>query len=174
MNDPRMQTLTMPAVLSPAEIRTGLEEDFSDSRIQAVEELKHAIRTHVVLMNGVSDQLGAYLLKLIDFLTDNNEDRRIKEIGQLAYNISEAVSLYVSGIIDSHINRNEAEKRPVSEDLKRQNDEVLVEIGKWRSNADKLAAKNAVLAAMAKALNMFSIETGMQYPQLVGVDGTPL
>lgn len=174
MNDPRMQTLTMPAVLSPAEIRTGLEEDFSDSRIQAVEELKHAIRTHVVLMNGVSDQLGAYLLKLIDFLTDNNEERRLKEIGQLAYNISEAVSLYVSGIIDSHINRHEAEKRPVSYDLKRKNDEVLVEIGKWRSDPDKLAAKNAVLAAMAKALNMFSAETGMQYPQLVDVNGAPL
>ena len=174
MNDPRMQTLSMPAVLSPAEIRTGLEEDFSDSRIPAVEELKHAIRTHVVLMNGVSDQLGAYLLKLIDFLTDNNEERRIKEIAQLAYNISEAASLYVSGIIDSHINRFETERRSISDNLKRQNDQVLVEIGKWRSSQDKIAAKNAVLSAMAKALNLFSIETGSQYPQLLGVDGSPL
>lgn len=174
MNDPRMQSIAMPSALVPAEIRTGLEEDFSDKSVREIEELKHSIRTHILLMNGVNDQLGAFLLKLIDFLTDTDEVRRLNEISQLAYTIAEAASIYVSGVIDSHIQKFESESRDVNEALKDANDDILVQIGKWRSKSDKMSAKYAVLKALASALMLFSSETGIQYPQITDVNGVPL
>ena len=172
MNDPRMQSVNMPTALAPADVRTGIEEDFSDTRNIQVEELKHAVRTHIVIMNGVSDQLCAYLLKLIDFLTDANEERKNKEISHLAYSITESSALYVTGIIDSYVSRYESEGKEFPSDVKRHADNVLVEIGKWRSSSDKIAAKNNVLAAVARTLDAFALETGTQYPKLVAVDGS--
>lgn len=174
MNDPRMQPIPMQNTLVPAEVRTGLEEDTSDRRIPAVEELKHSIRTHIMLMNGVNEQLGAFLLKLIDFVTDADEDRKQREIMQLAYTIAEAASIYASGVIDSHIQRNETDGRSASVELKEANDNILVEIGRWRNKADKKMAKDNVLKALSNSLMVFSSETGGQYPQIVDLDGVPL
>lgn len=174
MNDPRMQPIPMQNALVPAEVRTGLEEDISERRNPAVEELKHSVRTHILLMNGVNDQLGAFLLKLIDFITDSDEDRKQREIMQLAYTIAEAASIYASGVIDSHIQRNESEGRAVNAELKETNDEILVAIGKWRNKPDKKTAKDTVLRALSKSLAIFSSETGAQYPQIVDLDGVPL
>lgn len=172
MNDPRMQNISNQAVLAPAEARTGLEEDYSDNRIEEIEELKHAIRTHVIINNGVSDQLCAFLLKLIDFLTDEDDARKRKEILSLAYTISEACALYISGVVDSHINRLEAEGSQ-NQQLKDLNNNILVEIGKWRSDTDKIAAKRAVLRSASASLSMFSNATRIQYPQLVDSNGLP-
>lgn len=174
MNDPRKQSMNFPTALTPADMRTGLEEDFSDQSILEIEDLKHSIRTHIIVTNGVNDQLGAFLLKLIDFIVDKNEVRKLNEIRQLSYSITEAASIYVSSIIDGHVNKNESESKPVSQDLKDANDNILIEIGKWRSKTDKVSAKSAVLKAMATALNLFSQETGIQYPQLVDNNGIPL
>ena len=172
MNDPRMQSVSMPTALAPADIRTGIEEDCSDRRNAQVEELKHAVRTHIVIMNGVSDQLCAYLLKLIDFITDTNQDRKDKEISHLSYNITESAALYVTGIIDSYVSNYQSEGKEFPSTVKHLADNVLVEIGKWRSSSDKIAAKNHVLNAVARTLDAFAAETGTQYPKLVAVDGS--
>ena len=173
-NDIRMQSSVMPSPFTPADNRTGLEEDFGPNRNQLIEELKHSIRTHIIIMNGVSDQLCAYLLKLIDFMTDNDTARRDKEVAHLSYSIVEAASLYISGTIDSFADKYSGEGKEFPEDVKQKSDSVLIEIGKWRSSQDKISAKNAVLAAAASTLNAFSASTGTQYPQLVDINGTPL
>ena len=173
-NDIRMQNMAMPTQLSPADSKTGLEEDFSENRNEFVEELKHSIRTHIILMNGVSDQLCAYLLKLIDFMTDQNIERRSREIAAMSYSIAEAGPLFVSGSIDSYYEKYQNEGKAFPDDVKQNSDAVLVQIGINRSSKDKIAAKNAVLKAAAVALNSFGSFTGTQYPQLVDVNGVPL
>jgi hypothetical protein len=164
----------MPAQLSPAESKTGLEEDLSENRNEFVEELKHSIRTHIILMNGVSDQLCAYLLKLIDFMTDKDVERRSKEIAALSYSIAEAGALYVSGSIDSYYEKYQNEGKSFPDEVKQNSDAVLVQIGIHRSSKDKIAAKNSVLKAAATALNSFGNFTNIQYPQLVDTNGVPL
>ena len=156
-NDIRMQSSVMPSPFTPADNRTGLEEDFGPNRNQLIEELKHSIRTHIIIMNGVNDTA-----------------RRDKEVAHLSYSIVEAASLYISGTIDSFADKYSGEGKEFPEDVKQKSDSVLIEIGKWRSSQDKISAKNAVLAAAASTLNAFSATTGTQYPQLVDINGTPL
>ena len=172
MNDIRMQSL--PTSLSPAEVKTGLEENFGPTRNEFVEHLKHSIKMHIVLMNGVSEQLCAYMLKLIDFLTDIDVDRKNREIAALSYSIIEASALYVSGTIDSFNEKFQADGREFSEEVRTLSNAILVQIGNNRGNKDKIAAKMNVLKATSDALNALSGFTGTQYARMVDLNGVPL
>lgn len=172
MNDIRMQGSVSP--FTPAAARTGLEENRGPDKNLAIEELKHSIRTHIVIMNGVTDQLCAYLLKLIDFLGESNIAAKEREIEHLSYSILEASAIYISGTIDSYATRYVTEGKEFPKTVKNKSDNVLVIIGSNRGNQNKLESKKAVLAAAADALNAFSEHTGMIYPKLVDIDGNQL
>jgi hypothetical protein len=173
-NDIRMIPATIPGQFSPAEVKTGLEENYGPTRNEYVEQLKHSIRTHVVIMNGVSDQLCAYLLKMPDFLTDTDFNRRDSEIASLSYSIIEAAALYVSGTIDSFSEKYISEGREFPEEVSGKSNAIIVQVGTNRGSRDKIGAKNSIMKATADALNAFSQFSGTQFPQLVDINGIPL
>lgn len=135
-------------------------------RNRMLNELKHSVQLHVTLMNGPSQQLAAFLLKVIDFVEDHDEKRRDSEIGKLAYIIVESLAVFVQRSIDDRAQKAEAQDIKFPPRIKQAGDNLLVVIGKSRSHDDKIGAKNVVLRAIADALRELATFTKADYPTI--------
>lgn len=138
----------------------------------AMDELKHSVRMHMLIFGGPSTQLAVFLIKLIDVMEDQDEDRRHTETLGLAYAIVEAIAIYVQKTIDNRYMMQQKANNPLPERIKQSGDDILITMGKFR-NRDKVQAKDAVLAQVALALDELGKFTKTQYPTLVSSQGRP-
>ncbi len=140
----------------------------------ALVELKHSIRTHLAIMQGPSPQLAVFLVKLIDFIEDKNDVRRVAEMSKLAFAIVEAVALFVQQSIDQRATQAVAKGYQFPQVVQAKGDNLLIVVGKARQLPDKIAAKNALLKEIAEALRSLSTYTKTNYPDITDVMGTIL
>jgi hypothetical protein len=160
--------------LVPEEERTPIDANLSPSADRLLEELKHSIRTHLVIMQGPSPQLTVFLVKLIDFLEDKDDTRRKSEMAKLAFAIVESVALFVQQSIDQRATQAAAKGDQFPASIQNKGDNLLVVIGKARQLPDKIAAKSALLKEIAEALRSLSTYTKARYPDMTDVMGNIL
>lgn len=172
-------TTIEPGILDIAEstgsiIQPSVEEysNFIDKKL--LDELKHSIRIHLIIMNGPTQQLCSMLLKLPDMLGDADSTRRNKEVMELAYLIIEGVALYVQRSIDERAERASNQGQMFPQAAKICGDNILVSIGTHRSSTDKMTGKLAVLKSIAEALRGLSVFTKAIYPDIYDSNGVQL
>jgi len=158
-----------PVVLDNA---LGPSPNFIEERI--LKELKHSVRTHLVMMNGPTQQLTTFLIKVVDFLEDSNIQRRNTEALNLSYSIIEGVALYVQRSIDERSDKAKAMGQTFPVGINLASDNILVLIGKSRNLDDRIAAKSAVLRVVAEALRELSTFTRAVYPDIFDSNGNIL
>ena len=167
----------MNSALDTAEITQPIIErdgsmGFIDNDI--LMELKHSIRTHLVIMASTSEQLCTYLVKVIDFFDDPSVENRNLEAAMLSFNIIEGIALHVQKFIDERIDRARVIGQPYPNSVAVASSEIMIAIGKSRTLSDKSAAKLIVLRSMADALNKLSAQTKAVYPQITDLHGNVL
>jgi hypothetical protein len=139
-----------------------------------LEELKHSIKIHLIIMNGPSAQLAVFLVKLIDFLEDIDPHRRQAEMGKLAFAVVEAVALHVQQSIDTRAQQAQAKGNEFPNQIQAKSDNLLIIVGKSRNLPDKILAKNAVLKEIAEALRALTTYTKVKYPEIADRAGNIL
>lgn len=138
-----------------------------------INELKHSIKIHLLIMSGPSQQLCVFLMKLIDLIEDTDIDRVNAETAQLSFSIIESVAIHIQNAIDTRYSSSKDDNK-MPEHIRRHADEIIVAVGKSRSHMNKIEAKNSVLSAVAKALDALSSFTGAVYPTLFDSAGNQL
>ena len=140
-----------------------------------INELKHSIKAHLLINGGPSQQLCAFLVKVIDLVEDNDQNRKKAETIGLAFNIVESVGLHVQQAIDA---RHKTSKMKgdglMPEAIRKHSDNILVAIGQARGFDDKSKGKTAILAAVGKALEALGSYTKAVYPTLFDIEGNKL
>ena len=131
-----------------------------------IEELKHSIRIHLLIMAGPSQQLCAFLIKVIDLVEDEDLPRRKAETLGLAFNIVEAIAIHTQQAIDARNVVSKEKNAPMPASVRQHADEIMIVVGKARSHPDKVEAKNSVLAVVGKALDALGSFTGAIYPTI--------
>jgi len=157
------------AILEPV---SEIYSDFIEK--EALQELKHSIRVHMLMMNGPTQQLCTLMLKLPDLMGDADKDRRNNETKDLAFIIVEGLALYVQRSIDDRADRAQGKGEAFPKSIKEAGDKILVAIGQNRSSSDKIASKNAVLRSVADALRSLSTFTKAIYPDIYDSNGNQL
>lgn len=151
---------------------TSPEAARSDSA--EIAELKHSIRIHLLVMAGPSQQLCAFLVKVIDLVEDEDIPRRKAETLQLAFNVTEAIAIHTQQAIDAR-NRVSKEKGiMMPENVRKHADEIMIAVGKARSHPNRIEAKNSILAAIGKALDALETFTKAIYPTIFDSAGNKL
>ena len=140
----------------------------------ALRELKHAIRMHLTIMAGPSQQLCSFLIKTIDFFEDSNEARRNREMLSLSFHIIEGLALFVQQSVDERAAKAKAMGQEFPYRIQLASDNILIMVGKSRSLDDRIAAKYAVLRSVADALRELSTFTKAVYPRIVDASGNVL
>ncbi len=168
-----------PSILDEAEASGQILESFTGPfpnyiSADCLKELKHSIRTHLMIMAGPSQQLCAYLTKLLDFFEDADAERRNKESNALSFAIIEGVALFVQNSIDERGEKAKALGQEFPQSIRKASDNIMILVGQSRSLEDKIVAKYAVLRAMAEALRALSSFTKAAYPELFDSAGHPL
>jgi hypothetical protein len=141
---------------------------------EVLKELKHSIRLHLLIMDGPTQQLCAMLLKCPDLLGDNDPVRRDNEASELAFTIVEGIALYILRSIDERYMRSKSNGQPLPDFVKEAGDKVMVKVGQYRGDPDKLKAKKQVLRSVADALRALGSHTKVIYPDIYDSDGNQL
>jgi len=140
----------------------------------ALQELKHSIRMHLILMAGPSQQLCSFLIKTIDFFEDSDEARRDREMLSLSFHIIEGLALFVQQSVDERADKAKAMNQEFPQRIRLASDNILVMVGKSRNLDDRVAAKYAVLRTVADALRELATFTKAVYPQIIDASGNVL
>lgn len=134
-------------------------------------ELKHSIKTHLMVMAGPTPQLAVFLLKTIDWFDDEphrivpvGQPNRFVEMASLAFTIVEAIGLYVHASVNKRSEQAKQNQQTFPPRITQASDNILVVIGKCRGLEDKIAAKNAVLGAVSASLKELALFTKSKYP----------
>lgn len=143
---------------------------FVDKEI--LEELKHSIRIHLLLMQGPTQQLCAMLLKLLDIMGDSDQVRRNNEAMDLAFNIVEGTALYVQRFIDDKAEKFKEDSS--AKNFKSYGDKILIAVGWSRQSTDKKLAKMEILKSVAEALRALGSFTDSKYPDIYDSNGIKL
>lgn len=141
---------------------------------QEVNELKHSIKAHLLINGGPSQQLCAFLVKVIDLIEDSDQARKKIETLGLAFNVVEAVGLHVQQAIDARHQVSQKSNQVMPENVRKHSDEILIAIGKARGFDDKSKAKTCILSAVGKSLDSLGTFTKAIYPTLFDIDGNKL
>ena len=139
-----------------------------------IDELKHSIKAHLLINGGPSQQLCAFLVKVIDLVEDDHADRKKNETISLAFNIIEAVGLHVQQAIDARHQVSVKSNVEMPDNIRKHSDEILIAIGKARGFEDKSKAKTCILSAVGKALDALGTFTKAVYPTLFDIEGNKL
>ncbi len=134
-----------------------------------LEELKHSIRVYLLITRSPSPQLATFLMKIVDFLDDEDQERRRREMGKLALHIVVGSVLLVQKLMQ-HQMESAADDPP----LRLRCDELIVAIGKTRRMDDPIAAKNFLLKTMADGLRELSGRSKITFPAIADCAGNPL
>jgi tRNA(Arg) A34 adenosine deaminase TadA len=92
----------------------------------------------------------------------------------LSYNIVEGLALYIQRSIDERAEKSKGSDAELPHYVKIASDEILVAVGKSRNLDEKVAAKHAVLSAVAAAIKALATTTKSQYPEIVDSTGAAL
>lgn len=136
-----------------------------------IDELKHSIRTHMVLAGGATQQLAVFLLKVIDLIEDTDSARRDKETLNLAFSIVEASAIFIQQSVDKRSKEATKTGQHFPPRIQAAADNIMVVLGKNRNHSDKIAAKTAVLYSIAVTLNELSSFTKAAYPKIYDSNG---
>lgn len=139
-----------------------------------LEELKHSIKMHLLIMQGPTPQLAVFAVKVIDFLEDDNIERKNAEMAKLAFAIIEALVIHVQQSIDIKAQQAVSKGSTFPPHIQQRADHLLVVLGKSRSLPDKIVAKSALLREIAEALRSLADYTKAKYPTLTDIVGNPL
>jgi len=139
-----------------------------------LDDLKHSIRSHLLIMGGPSQQLCAFLVKTIDLLEDDDKHRIDNETLVLSYSIAEAIALHVQQAIDSRAKAAKEKGNEMPENIRIYSDKILITVGQVRSMKDKKEAKVNILKSVGSALDALSTFTGAVYPTLFQLDGSQI
>jgi hypothetical protein len=150
-----------------------VREKTTDDSVEII-ELKHSIRIHLLIMAGPSQQLCAFLVKLIDLVEDIDIPRRKTEALQLAFSITEAIALHVQQAIDARDRLSKQTDQNMPESVRRHADEIMIAVGKARGHTNKIEAKNSILVAVGKALDALESFTKGVYPTIFDSAGNRL
>lgn len=134
-----------------------------------LEELKHSIKIHLLLMNGPSQQLCAFLIKLMDFVEDHDNKRKQEEIDLLSFSIIEGLAFYLHRYIDEQIS-----KKDVPTYVKESSNNLLIKIGESRNLNNKIEAKYVVLSAISNSLKRLAEYSKSDYPRLFTAKGAEI
>lgn len=149
-------------------------EVIKDDESAWITELKHSIKIHLLIMAGPSQQLCAFLVKTIDLIEDDDQQRKQQETLQLAFNIVEAVALHVQQAIDARAKVAQQKNNPMPENVRAFSDKILISLGNTRSHQEKSEAKTVLLASIGQALDALSSFTGAVYPSIYDINGNKL
>lgn len=169
---------SQPSILDNAEAsmivdqNKGAYPDFVNQ--DSLEELKHAIRVHVLIMNGPSQQLCVYCTKLIDILEESDMAKRNEELDILSYSITEAIALFLQTSIDQRLEKARSIGQAIPQHVKSSSDNIMITIGQSRGIEDKKMAKLSVLKSISAALKALSSFTKSVYPEILDVNGNPV
>lgn len=141
---------------------------------QEVNELKHSIKAHLLINGGPSQQLCAFLVKVIDLVEDSDQGRKKSETLSLAFSVVEAVGLHVQQAIDARHQVSQKSNQVMPDNIRKHSDEILIAIGKARGFDDKSKAKTCILSAVGKSLDALGTFTKAIYPTLFDIDGNKL
>lgn len=158
--------------ITPPDERTPI--DPSPGASPLLEELKHSIRIHLMVMGGATSQLAVFLVKLIDLIEDADPVRKNEETAKLAFALVEATALHVQQSVDARAAQAITRRQPFPTSLQAKSDNLLIIIGKSRGLPDKIVAKNAVLKEVAETLRALSNYTKARYPDMTDVSGNIL
>lgn len=125
-------------------------------------------------MAGPSQQLCAFLIKVVDFFEDEDQERRKQEMVALSFHIVEAIAIFVQQQIDVRAQRAESTGNPMPEQVRKCSDEILVIVGKSRGLANKIEAKNNVLKTVGGALDKLGSFMKATYPTIFDSNGDQL
>jgi tagatose-1,6-bisphosphate aldolase len=134
-----------------------------------LDELKHSIKIHLLLMNGPSQQLCAFLIKLMDFIEDDDKKRKQEEIDSLSFSIIEGLAFYLHRYIDEQVSKKE-----IPMYVKEASNNLLIKIGESRNLNDKIEAKYVVLSAISNSLKRLAEFTKSDYPRLFSAKGSEI
>lgn len=137
-------------------------------------ELKHSIKVHVSIMAGPSQQLCALLVKLVDWIDDEDKQRREKEMLDLAFFIVEAAGIYIQQSIDVRAAKAMRDGNAMPESIRTKGDDILILIGQSKKLDDRIAAKHAILRGIAEALKALGSFTKVTYLPITDSDGNVL
>lgn len=154
--------------------RTPIDASLSPNADRLLEELKHSIRIHLLIMQAPTPQLAVFLVKLVDFLEDTDPARKRAEMAKLMFSIVEAVALHVQQSIDARAQQAGAKGHQFPKQIQDKSDHLLVVLGKSRGLPDKIAAKSALLKEIAEALRGLSTYTKAKYPDITDIAGNIL
>lgn len=142
------------------------------------DELRHSVHIHLAIMNGPSQQLAVLLVKVLDFVPKYENKHAAKvyapdaisklnaDIEALAFSIVEAVAIHVHRSIDDRAAKAAQRGDQFPKSVRQKGDNILVMLGRHRSDSDQIAAKNSVLKAIAEALRALSTVTKAKYPDI--------
>lgn len=139
-----------------------------------LEELKHSVRIHLIVNAGATAQLAVFLVKIIDFLEDEDDVRRRAEMAKLSFAIVEAVALFVQQSIDQRASQAAAKGQVFPVQVQHKGDNLLVVVGKARQLPDKIVAKQGLLKEVAEALRSLTTYTKASYPEILDAKGNIL
>lgn len=139
-----------------------------------LDELKHSIRVHTLVMQGPTPELAVYLIKVIDFLEDQDQIRRNAEMAHLAYRLVESTALHIQRSIDDRLRKLASEGKPIPQQVQVKGDHLLVVVGQTRSLPDRILAKVTVLREVADCLRALATYTGSKYPDITDTAGNVL
>lgn len=137
-----------------------------------LDELKHSINLHWTVLGGPTPQLAAFMVKVLDFLED--PDKHQRDMSVLSYSIAEAVALYVQRSVDDRAARAENQGITFPQQVKKQGDNILILMGRVRSQEDKAEAKLVLLRGVADALRSLATFTKAVYPAIIDARGQKL
>jgi|CXWL01.1.fsa_nt_gi hypothetical protein len=131
-------------------------------------ELKHSIKTHLMVMAGPTPQLAVFLLKTLDWFDEPpvGQSGRDQEMTNLAFTIVEAIGLFVHASVDKRNEQAKQNQQTFPPRITQASDNILVVVGKCRGLDDKIAAKNAVLGAISASLKELALFTKSKYPAI--------
>jgi hypothetical protein len=139
-----------------------------------LDEVKHSLKTHMALMGGPTAQLCVFSIKIIDFLEDQNEEQKEREMADLSLSIVLALALYVNQALEGVEKQAVQEGKQFPPSLATASTNLLLIVARGRKSLDKLALKYEVLRVIASTLKDLGIYTNRTFPTITDRVGNPL
>lgn len=130
-----------------------------------VEELKHSVKLHLDMAGGPSTELCVYLVKIIDFLNEPDEDHTA-EMNKISFAIVGSLSIAVFKSVVKRVNDSEEVSPALLKSAER-----LMELTKDMNPPDPIVAKNLMLDALSDVLVGLNDITGIEYPEISHAGG---
>jgi carbamate kinase len=121
-------------------------ESLANNEKSPLEQLKDTICLHIYINNGVTPQLGAMLLKTIDFIEDEDFENRLIEMNSLTLEITKSMGFTIYNAINELVF-----DREIDDSILPINNKVLVSLNTVTDDAMK--HKDLIMSTIADVIN---------------------